>query len=329
MPKSRSTKQLPLKITEITFSVLLLLWFCNLTHAADNNSYSADLGQRIKEKETEVQLLINEKIEWQGNINLFQENRIRKIDLTSKRQQLKGMLDEIEQLKKNIESIKSRKEELTHQYRNHIDQIRTNAIDEKIESLKATDDEEYKDVTIKEIHPDSMKISHSTGVANIPFEKLPKGLQDRFRFNPKDAAAHRKKGAAQQLLLNNRLKQIQAQQKPKAPPKAKAHPVVKKQPIAMPEKEPPQVDGRISARVIASNRNGDRVSKKIEIRARAGTEQMRIVVSSMRGGGTRNVAARETAVYTMWVDSKYSVKAYQNGHLIDEQSSLRKRGLGL
>ena len=97
----------------------------------------------------------------------------------------------------------------------------------------------------------------------------------------------------------------------------------------MPEKEPPQVDGRISARVIASKRNGDRVCKKIEIRARAGTEQMRIVVSSKRGGGTRNVAARETAVYTMWVDSKYSVKAYQNGHLIDEQSSLRKRGLGL
>lgn len=323
MPKSRSTKQLPLKITEITFSVLLLLWFCNLTHAADNNSYSADLGQRIKEKETEVQLLINEKIEWQGNINLFQENRIRKIDLTSKRQQLKGMLNEIEQLKKNIESIKSRKEELTHQYRNHIDQIRTNAIDEKIESLKSTDDEEYKDVTIKEIHPDSMKISHSTGVGNIPFEKLPKELQDRFRFNPKDAAAHRKKEAAQQQLLNNRLNQIQAQQKPKAPPKAKAHPVVKKQPIAMPIEKPPQVDGRISVTVTAT-RDG---LKKIKITARAGTEQMRIVASSKRGGGTWNVAARETAVYTTWVDSKYSVKAFQNGRLVDEQAALRKRGL--
>ena len=323
------TNQLSLAITKTAFPVLLLLCFCNLSHAADDNSYSANLSQRIKEKEAEVQLLMNEKLQWQANINLFQENRNSKTELTQKRQQLKDMLDEIQQLKRSNESIKARKDILNHQYRSHTAQIRANAIGEKIESLKSTEGKEYKDVTIKEIHPDSMKIIHSTGVGNIPFEKLPKELQDRFRFNPKDAATHRKKGAAQQQLLNNRLNQIQAQQKPKAPPKAKAHPVVKLQPIPMPEKEPPQVDGRISARVIASNRNGDRVSKKIEIRARAGTEQMRIVVSSKRGGGTRNVAARETAVYTMWVDSKYSVKAYQNGHLIDGQSSSRKRGLGL
>ena len=313
----------------------MLLWFCNLTHAADNNSYSTDLGQRIKDKEAEVQHLINEKLQWQANINLFQENRNSKTELTQKRQQLKDMLDEIDQLKKNNESIKSRKDILNHQYRSHIDQIRANAIGEKIESLKSTEGREYKDATIKEIHPNGIRISHATGAVSLPFNRLPEKLQQRFNFDRDEAMQFVDQANQQQEALRKKLMKLKPKQLPKQLPK---------QPISMPaldinnlenlplrplQEEPAQVDGRISARVIASNRNGGRVSKKIEITARAGTEQMRIVVSSNRGGGTRNVEARQTAVFTMWVDSKYSVKAYQNGRLIDEQSSLRKRGLGL
>jgi len=325
MPKIMPTNQLSLTITKTSFPVLLLLCFCNLSHAADDNSYSANLSQRIKEKEAEVQLLMNEKLQWQANINLFQENRNSKTELTQKRQQLKDMLDEIEQLKKSNESIKARKDILNHQYRSHTAQIRANAIGEKIESLKSTEGKEYKDVTIKEIHPQGILISHATGGVNLPFDRLPQKLQQRFNFDRDEAMKFADQAKQRQEALRKRLMKLQAKQLPKQPmpiPKAGANEPDKLL-LLQPQKKPAQVNGRIAVRVIASKRN----SKKIEITARAGTEQMRIVVSSNRGGTTRNVEARQTEVFNLWVGSKYTVKAYQNRRLIDEQSSLRKRGL--
>jgi hypothetical protein len=325
MPKIMLTNQLSLAITKTAFPVLLLLCFCNLSHAADDNSYSANLSQRIKEKEAEVQLLMNEKLQWQANINLFQENRNSKTELTQKRQQLKDMLDEIQQLKRSNESIKARKDILNHQYRSHTAQIRANAIGEKIESLKSTEGKEYKDVTIKEIHPQGMRISHATGAANLPFDRLPQKLQQRFNFDRDEAMKFADQAKQRQEALRKRLMKLQAKQLPKQPmpiPKAGANEPDKLL-LLQPQKKPAQVNGRIAVRVIASKRN----SKKIEITARAGTEQMRIVVSSNRGGTTRNVEARQTEVFNLWVGSKYTVKAYQNRRLIDEQSSLRKRGL--
>ena len=325
MPKIMLTNQLSLAITKTAFPVLLLLCFCNLSHAADDNSYSANLSQRIKEKEAEVQLLMNEKLQWQANINLFQENRNSKTELTQKRQQLKDMLDEIQQLKRSNESIKARKDILNHQYRSHTAQIRANAIGEKIESLKSTEGKEYKDVTIKEIHPQGILISHATGGVNLPFDRLPQKLQQRFNFDRDEAMKFADQAKQRQEALRKRLMKLQAKQLPKQPmpiPKAGANEPDKLL-LLQPQKEPVQVNGRIAVKVIASKRN----SKKIEITARAGTEQMRIVVSSNRGGTTRNVEARQTEVFNLWVGSKYTVKAYQNRRLIDEQSSLRKRGL--
>ena len=319
------TNQLSLAITKTAFPVLLLLCFCNLSHAADDNSYSANLSQRIKEKEAEVQLLMNEKLQWQANINLFQENRNSKTELTQKRQQLKDMLDEIQQLKRSNESIKARKDILNHQYRSHTAQIRANAIGEKIESLKSTEGKEYKDVTIKEIHPQGILISHATGGVNLPFDRLPQKLQQRFNFDRDEAMKFADQAKQRQEALRKRLMKLQAKQLPKQPmpiPKAGANEPDKLL-LLQPQKKPAQVNGRIAVRVIASKRN----SKKIEITARAGTEQMRIVVSSNRGGTTRNVEARQTEAFNLWVGSKYTVKAYQNRRLIDEQSSLRKRGL--
>ena len=325
MPKIMLTNQLSLAITKTAFPVLLLLCFCNLSHAADDNSYSANLSQRIKEKEAEVQLLMNVKLQWQANINLFQENRNSKTELTQKRQQLKDMLDEIQQLKRSNESIKARKDILNHQYRSHTAQIRANAIGEKIESLKSTEGKEYKDVTIKEIHPQGILISHATGGVNLPFDRLPQKLQQRFNFDRDEAMKFADQAKQRQEALRKRLMKLQAKQLPKQPmpiPKAGANEPDKLL-LLQPQKKPAQVNGRIAVRVIASKRN----SKKIEITARAGTEQMRIVVSSNRGGTTRNVEARQTEAFNLWVGSKYTVKAYQNRRLIDEQSSLRKRGL--
>ena len=291
------TNQLSLAITKTAFPVLLLLCFCNLSHAADDNSYSANLSQRIKEKEAEVQLLMNEKLQWQANINLFQENRNSKTELTQKRQQLKDMLDEIQQLKRSNESIKARKDILNHQYRSHTAQIRANAIGEKIESLKSTEGKEYKDVTIKEIHPQGILISHATGGVNLPFDRLPQKLQQRFNFDRDEAMKFADQAKQRQEALRKRLMKLQAKQLPKQPmpiPKAGANEPDKLL-LLQPQKKPAQVNGRIAVRVIASKRN----SKKIEITARAGTEQMRIVVSSNRGGTTRNVEARQTEVFQL------------------------------
>ena len=55
------------------------------------------------------------------------------------------------------------------------------------------DGETYTAAEVIKVEPDGFVITHSSGIARIPYEKLPEDLQKTFRFDPAQAQAHRSK----------------------------------------------------------------------------------------------------------------------------------------
>jgi len=51
------------------------------------------------------------------------------------------------------------------------------------DDIKTVDCKEYKDVTVKRVEPDGIVITHSVGVAKIPFTELPKDVQKRVGYD--------------------------------------------------------------------------------------------------------------------------------------------------
>ena len=57
------------------------------------------------------------------------------------------------------------------------------------------DGETYAAAEVTRVEPDGLVITHSSGIARIPYEKLPHDLQKTFQFDPAQAQAHRAKKA--------------------------------------------------------------------------------------------------------------------------------------
>jgi FAD:protein FMN transferase len=57
--------------------------------------------------------------------------------------------------------------------------------------ITTTDGVTYQDCKITKVEPDALKITHLVGLARIPYEKLPKSLQDEY-FDPEKVAVYRK-----------------------------------------------------------------------------------------------------------------------------------------
>ena len=69
-------------------------------------------------------------------------------------------------------------------------------------TLVTNDGEVYKSAKIKEVTPAGIKVTHASGISEIPYEKLPKELQVELGgFNSKEAEKHRKKIADQQAKI--------------------------------------------------------------------------------------------------------------------------------
>lgn len=83
----------------------------------------------------------------------------------------------------------------------------------KFDSLVTTDGKSYSGVTVREVTPSGIRIMHESGTATIPFEKLPKEIQDQFGgFDPDKAAEHVKQEAARQRMAEEALARDDAQQ---------------------------------------------------------------------------------------------------------------------
>lgn len=51
-------------------------------------------------------------------------------------------------------------------------------------SLKLSNGKEYTEAKLVALEEDGIKVSHSTGISRIPYEVLPKELQEQFAFDP-------------------------------------------------------------------------------------------------------------------------------------------------
>jgi hypothetical protein len=81
-------------------------------------------------------------------------------------------------------------EDYKDQYRAH---VRRKAVGEVIPRLITLEGKSYDNITIREVTPVGIQIRHTDGVKRIPYEELPKDMQDYFQFD-----AEQKKEAVQQ-----------------------------------------------------------------------------------------------------------------------------------
>ena len=313
----------PPKIKHLVLVMLVHGALMGSSIANQEHSFSSILPQRVEEKKTLIQKLESEKLHWQKLAERSVHHTDSRLDLAELKEELENLSQEIKELQRANQKTATITAYFRDQITEHRTKIRAKAKGEKIAFLPRVNREPFKDVIILRVHDGGMKIRHSIGAANIAFENLPQGLQERFRFDPKEAAAHREKEAFKQRKLDIRLEKMEAEQKSKVAPKAKAQPEFKQQPIPMPKIQQKVIKGRISVRVIGSRRCDRQVSKHIEITAKAGSKDMSISGYQFR----ETIPAGQQMIFKKWVPEKYCVSAYQEGELVDQESWKSKTGL--
>src|SRR5262245_59541922 len=73
------------------------------------------------------------------------------------------------------------------------------------DDFKTVAGKEYKDVTVSRVEPDGIVVTGKSGISKLYFTELPKGVQERFGYNPQKAVDY----SAQQ---NAGLEQVRKQQ---------------------------------------------------------------------------------------------------------------------
>jgi hypothetical protein len=75
------------------------------------------------------------------------------------------------------------------------------------EDFKTIDGREYKNAAISRVEPDGIVLKTKSGVAKIYFTELPKEVQERFHYNPAQAAAAQAAAVRQAQEINESNKQ--------------------------------------------------------------------------------------------------------------------------
>jgi hypothetical protein len=57
------------------------------------------------------------------------------------------------------------------------------------DDFKTVNGKEYKDATVTHVEPDGIVVKTKSGISKIYFQELPKEVQQRFNYNPQQAAA--------------------------------------------------------------------------------------------------------------------------------------------
>src|SRR5438552_16624456 len=58
------------------------------------------------------------------------------------------------------------------------------------DNFKTVEGKEYKNVTVRRVEPDGIVLSSSTGIFKVYFTELTKEVQERFHYDPEQAAAY-------------------------------------------------------------------------------------------------------------------------------------------
>jgi hypothetical protein len=84
------------------------------------------------------------------------------------------------------------------------------------EDLTTTEGRVYKNVTVRKVEPDGLSISHESGLAKIPFSKLPAEVQKKHGYDPAKGKAYaeeegKKQAAAEEQLAKDVRKALENQ----------------------------------------------------------------------------------------------------------------------
>ncbi len=155
------------------------------------------------------------------------------------------------------------------------DQYRTNerarGIGEVVD-LSSTKGAGFELCEIKSISPLHLRISRSAGIMGIPYQELPKGIQDRFQFGEEEAANHQQ---VMNATLAQRNKQMAQWKKKKGALKAVEARKALVQEIARTEKEILQQEN-LAARHAASAAEWERKAVDLDRKAANAKSQGRI-----------------------------------------------------
>jgi hypothetical protein len=81
------------------------------------------------------------------------------------------------------------------------------------EDFKTVNGKEYKNATVSRVEPDGIVLKTKSGVRKIYFSELPKEVQERFHYDPQQAAAAQAAAAQQTEAINRQAVELDKQQK--------------------------------------------------------------------------------------------------------------------
>ena len=85
------------------------------------------------------------------------------------------------------------------------------------EDFKTVIGKEYKDATVSRVEPDGILLKTKSGIFKVYFTELPKKVQQRFNYDPQQAAAYSSAEAANYAATQNqRSKQLNEAQRQQA-----------------------------------------------------------------------------------------------------------------
>ena len=85
------------------------------------------------------------------------------------------------------------------------------------DDFKTNNGKEYKDATVTQVEPDGIVVKTKSGISKLYFQELPKHVQQRFNYDPQQAAAFSAAEAANYAATQNQQqKQIDGAQRQQA-----------------------------------------------------------------------------------------------------------------
>lgn len=261
----------------ILLGLLVLAGFCGLGMAVMSGlkesgptiesqlERQAEISTRVTDELKRERARLEELEGFQAKAGLVETARS---ELTKEQETIKLAGENVAALQDDLEAGQLSFEEYRDAYRKN---ERENAIGEVVD-LSSTKGVGFEKCEIKSISPLHLRISRSAGIMGIPYQELPREIQDRFQFGKEEAARHQ-----QVMNANNaqRNKQLAAWKKKQGALKEEAAKVALVEKIAKTEKEiVAQVN--LAAKHDASAKEWETKAKALERKAADAKSQGRI-----------------------------------------------------
>lgn len=174
---------------ERSFYPVLSLAFCMVMtsgvglagDAWDETIRSQD--RQIESLETHVAVLEQQREDRQMRLDFLAEMQEEILRMGLELEKMRSALIEVQSSTREVE------EEFAAYRERYRQSARIQAVGEKLPSLTTASGKAFQDVTIKKVTGAGVVIWHQDGTTRVVFNDLPRTIQDRFQWDPQEAAA--------------------------------------------------------------------------------------------------------------------------------------------